>query len=119
MALSAFAQRRDAVAQQLVAQNIDALVVTHLTHVLYLSGFTGSNAGLVLFADGSAKIATDGRYTTQIAQQVPDLECLNARRCGQDLLAELDKKLKVGFEAVKGIVKDKKSDLGDNDAIEL
>jgi Xaa-Pro aminopeptidase len=48
---------------------IDALVVTTLPNVRYLTGFTGSAAVLVVTADG-ALLTTDGRYRTQSAEQV-------------------------------------------------
>lgn len=47
----------------------DALVVTSLIDVRYLTGFTGSNAVLAVTADG-ATLVTDGRYTTQVAEQL-------------------------------------------------
>ncbi len=55
---------------------VDALLVTDLVNVRYLTGFTGSNAALLLHADGDAasRFCTDGRYTTQAAREVPDLE---------------------------------------------
>jgi Xaa-Pro aminopeptidase len=42
--------------------------------VRYLTGFTGSNAALLVFADGRELLATDGRYTTQAGLEAPDLE---------------------------------------------
>ena len=49
-----------------------ALLVTSLANVRYLTGFTGSNAVLLL-DEGSALLGTDGRYTVQAAEQCPDL----------------------------------------------
>ena len=51
------------------AAGIDALVVTDLTNVRYLTGFTGSAGMLAVTADG-ALLTTDGRYRTQSAEQV-------------------------------------------------
>ncbi|HEY3844639.1 MAG TPA: Xaa-Pro peptidase family protein [Acidimicrobiales bacterium] len=48
---------------------VDALVVTTLPNVRYLTGFTGSAAVLVVTAAG-ALLTTDGRYRTQSAEQV-------------------------------------------------
>jgi Xaa-Pro aminopeptidase len=48
---------------------IDALVVTTLPNVRYLTGFAGSAGVLVVTADG-ALLTTDGRYRTQSAEQV-------------------------------------------------
>ena len=42
------------------------MLVTDLVNVRYLSGFTGSNAALLVTHDG-AVLATDGRYTEQSA----------------------------------------------------
>jgi Xaa-Pro aminopeptidase len=47
----------------------DALLVTHLTNLRYLTGFTGS-AGLLLVAPDRAVLVTDGRYEEQAAAQI-------------------------------------------------
>ena len=46
------------------AAGCDALLVTHLTNIRYLTGFTGSAALLVVDADGLL-LVTDGRYDEQ------------------------------------------------------
>lgn len=50
---------------------VDALLVTNLTNIRYLTGFTGSAALVVVWADGLTFV-TDGRYgqqaTTQLAE---------------------------------------------------
>ncbi len=48
---------------------IDALVVTHLPNVRYLTGFTGSAAMLLVTGDGLV-FTTDGRYRTQASEQL-------------------------------------------------
>ena len=48
---------------------IDALVVTTLANVRYLTGFTGS-AGVLTVTRDAALLTTDGRYRTQSAEQV-------------------------------------------------
>jgi Xaa-Pro aminopeptidase len=59
------------------------MLVTDLVNVRYLSGFTGSNAALLVFADDrGAVLATDGRYRTQAALQAPDVEVAIERACG-------------------------------------
>lgn len=60
------AQRRARVLER-VREDADALLVTGLTNVAYLTGFRGSNAQLLLGAD--PVLLTDGRYTTQAAEQ--------------------------------------------------
>ena len=47
----------------------DAVVVTSLTNIRYLTGFTGS-AGLLLVLPDEVVLVTDGRYETQSAEQV-------------------------------------------------
>lgn len=94
-----YAQRRRKLASLLAAQRIDAMLVTHLTHVRYLSGFTGSNAALTIAKDLSASLATDGRYTTQAAEEVPDIPAVIERPSAQALLSRLEPGRRVGFEA--------------------
>lgn len=48
---------------------LDALVVTSLTNVAYLSGFSGS-AGMLLVLPGENVLVTDGRYATQSEEQL-------------------------------------------------
>jgi Xaa-Pro aminopeptidase len=51
----------------------DALVVTHLTNLRYLCGFTGS-AGILVVDQGAARLVTDGRYGEQAADQIAAAE---------------------------------------------
>ncbi|WP_299957848.1 Xaa-Pro peptidase family protein [uncultured Modestobacter sp.] len=70
------AARRERLRQVAAANGLDAVLVTNLLNVRYLTGFTGSNGGLLLRTDGRDLFGTDGRYTTQAASQVPDVEVL-------------------------------------------
>jgi Xaa-Pro aminopeptidase len=64
------------------------MLVTDLVNVRYLSGFTGSNAALLIRVDDEVPIlATDGRYLTQAAQQAPDAEVVIERACATHLTA--------------------------------
>jgi Xaa-Pro aminopeptidase len=47
----------------------DALLVTDLTNIRWITGFTGSN-GWVVLGPGSLVLVTDGRYGEQAAQQM-------------------------------------------------
>lgn len=98
-------RRRAALRAHLRARDLDALLVADLRNVRYLTGFTGSNAVLVVHAedDATSVFGTDGRYLTQAAHQVPDLERLISRPTLHDL-AELvgtraDRFGRVGFES--------------------
>ena len=77
--------RRTALTRAIPA-GVDAFLVTKIVNVRYLTGFTGSNAALLVTADGSAVLATDGRYATQAEGESPDLEILVARRLGPELV---------------------------------
>jgi Xaa-Pro aminopeptidase len=65
--------RRSRLAERVSALEADALIVTRLPNVRYLTGFTGSNGQTVVGADGSAVFLTDGRYDEQSSHEVPDL----------------------------------------------
>jgi Xaa-Pro aminopeptidase len=68
-------ERRDRV-RGLAASTLraDRLIVTHLPNVRYLTGFSGSNAVLVLGQDADTDlICTDGRYVDQVAHEAPGL----------------------------------------------
>jgi Xaa-Pro aminopeptidase len=95
-------QRRDRLRHHLADAELDAMLVTDLTNVRYLSGFTGSNAALLVRADGAtAVLATDGRYRTQAARQAPDVELVIERACGPHLAgrAAADGIRRLGFES--------------------
>ena len=49
------------------SSGLDAVLVTNLLNVRYLTGFTGSNGALLVRTDGADLFGTDGRYTTQAA----------------------------------------------------
>src|SRR5450759_1483132 len=66
--------RRDRVRAALAGLDADAVLVTRLVNVYYLTGFTGSNGALLILAGGGACLATDGRYRTQSAAQAPDVD---------------------------------------------
>ena len=54
---------------KLADDHLDALVVTHLPNVRYLTGFTGSAATLLVLED-DALLLSDGRYRDQAAAQI-------------------------------------------------
>jgi Xaa-Pro aminopeptidase len=63
-----FEQRRSAVAGELHARKLDALLVSFSPNLRYLSGFTGSN-GALLILPGKSILFTDPRYEIQAAQE--------------------------------------------------
>jgi len=74
--MSRESDRRDVLRATAAARGLDAVLVTNLLNVRYLTGFTGSNGALLLRTDGADLFGTDGRYTTQAGVQVPDVELL-------------------------------------------
>ena len=91
--------RRRALGARLGDLGVDALFVTRLVNVRYLTGFTGSNAQALVTAD-DAVFLTDGRYTEQSRREVVGLERVTY---APHYLAELPGRLngarRVGFEA--------------------
>ena len=78
------------------------MLVTDLINVRYLSGFTGSNGALLVFADDREPVlATDGRYRAQAAQQAAGLEVAIERACGRYLTGRAagDGVGRLGFES--------------------
>jgi Xaa-Pro aminopeptidase len=77
------AARREALRKRLDELKLDALLVTDLLNIRYLTGFTGSHAALLVHAEGDERsvFCTDGRYRTQSEQEVPDLRRLIERSC--------------------------------------
>jgi Xaa-Pro aminopeptidase len=64
--------RADRVAAELGERELDALLVSDLHNVRWLTGFTGSNGAAVVGADGGRRFVTDFRYLTQAAEQLDD-----------------------------------------------
>jgi len=58
-----------ALRQKLQSDNLDGMILTHLDHVRYLTGFTGT-AGLLVISPSGADFFTDFRYTDQARKQV-------------------------------------------------
>ncbi|OHU18873.1 peptidase M24 family protein [Mycobacteroides franklinii] len=95
--------RRERLREQLRTDGLDALLVTDLLNIRYLTGFTGSAAALwVAAGDGPDEtdtvLCTDGRYRTQAAAQVSDLRAVIDRRYGAALVA-LAASGRAGFES--------------------
>lgn len=60
--------RRARLAARVAAESLDALLVTHLPNIRYLTGFTGSS-GVLLIGPASATLYTDPRYDLQAGEQ--------------------------------------------------
>ena len=65
---------------------LDALLVTALVNVRYLTGFTGSNAALLVTRE-HAVLATDGRYVTQASGECGELDLVVDRASAPALVS--------------------------------
>jgi Xaa-Pro aminopeptidase len=93
--------RRDALAARLPELAVDAFLVTGLSNVRYLSGFSGSNAQALITA-GDCVFMTDGRYTEQARHEVPDMQRVTYLGAFADALPEQISSVgatRVGFES--------------------
>lgn len=95
------AARRDRLRALAIERDLDAILVSDLVNVRYLTGFTGSNGALLVGINGVDVLATDGRYTTQAAVQAPDLELLIDRACATALTGRAAKAgpIRLGYES--------------------
>src|SRR3954470_22281811 len=80
------AARRDALRKTAAERGLDAVLVTNLVNLRYLTGFTGSNGALLVHADGTAVLATDGRYAEQAADEAPGVEIVVTRVVAGELV---------------------------------
>ncbi|HET6771270.1 MAG TPA: Xaa-Pro peptidase family protein [Actinomycetota bacterium] len=67
-----YQQRRERLVAGLPELGVDAMLVTRLPNVRYLTGYTGSNGQLLVSATGSVFL-TDSRYEEQARREVADL----------------------------------------------
>jgi Xaa-Pro aminopeptidase len=104
--VSAAADRPDRVARALDDRELDALLVTDLVNLRWLTGFTGTSGLAVVGTAGGGRgvrlFLTDFRYLTQSAEQVDDAW---ARDIAPDLLTAVVTKLpegplRLGFDDV-------------------
>ncbi len=65
--------RRDELRKTLADDQVEAILVTSVTNVGYLTGFSGDSTALLVLGD-RALVISDGRYTLQLQQECPDVE---------------------------------------------
>ena len=103
----ALSRRHQFVRRELASRGLDALVITSLPNILYLTNFTGSSAILVISADRLLFI-TDFRYLTVLsesratARECPDLEVVTVEGSYDATLTErlaAQPWRRIGFEA--------------------
>jgi Xaa-Pro aminopeptidase len=82
-------------------KNIDALLISNITNVSYVSGFTGSS-GLALLTERSATLFTDSRYDVQARDQCPHMRVVKYKKglfAEAMALAHRRGAERIGFEA--------------------
>jgi Xaa-Pro aminopeptidase len=92
------------VREAMAAARVDAIALTHLPNIFYLSGFSGSNA-ILLVLDDAIHLFTDGRYTIQAHEEAPQarvhiVRTPLAEACGAFLRSGSPRKrMRIAFEA--------------------
>ncbi len=95
------ARRLEAVRQRIIESRLHGFLVTSLPNIRYLSGFTGSNAALLVFPR-RCLFFTDSRYRTQASGEVEGAQIIIA---SGSLMEAVSSKLmhgvrkRIGFEA--------------------
>ncbi len=95
--------RLDALLAAVAERELDALLVTNVVNVRWLTGFTGSNAVAVVGAGFQPRFLTDFRYLTQASEQVDE-------RWEREISSELLR------QAVSGLPAERPLQLGFDDA---
>lgn len=99
-------RRRDrlvALGARLAAEKVDALLLTSLPNIRYLTGFSGTSA-LALATASEVRLITDFRYETQVADEVGDtakvrIEPVSLWTGLWDLLQRIPSVEVIGFES--------------------
>jgi len=91
--------RLQALTEQVAERELDALLVSNIVNVRWLTGFTGSNAVAVAGPD-TRRFVTDFRYLTQAAEQI---DAAWEREVATDLLQRVadgigEEPLRLGFD---------------------
>ena len=96
-------RRREALARRIAdgTEAADAVLITRVVNVRYLTGLDSSNAALLVHADGEAVLCTDSRYAGTARRVCPDLELVVARPTAETLTARAGKAgvRRLAFEA--------------------
>jgi Xaa-Pro aminopeptidase len=95
-----FQARRRALADRLAQQKADAILVSFLPNVRYLTGYTGSNGMLLLEGSAEATFLTDPRYRIQAAAEVDCRIKVSKGPLLPDVVAAIGRKKirRLGFE---------------------
>jgi Xaa-Pro aminopeptidase len=98
-----YESRRRKLINGLRSEGLDALLVSNVTNVRYLTGFTGDSTWLLL-SPRQTVLISDTRYTTQLANECPDVDTV-IRDAGSTMNASVARvvgrtsKVRLGFDA--------------------
>jgi Xaa-Pro aminopeptidase len=87
--------RRNRLTERLADLGVDAVLLSSLPNVRYLTGFTGSSASALVGTAGSV-FFTDGRYAEQSRLEVPDLDRVASMEPPAPAILEHCRRLGVG-----------------------
>ena len=82
-------------------EGLDGMLVTNLTHIRYLCGFTGSAGSLIITQD-KCEFITDGRYTVQSKNEVKGAKTTISSDPHFHVIKKenlLESDLKIGFDS--------------------
>jgi len=96
--VSAVASRVERLRELMAAAGTPAMLITDLTDVRYLAGFSGSNGALLVLED-EVVLATDGRYRLQAQREAPGATLVVTRQLIHELLTHAAQRgvARVGF----------------------
>ena len=95
--------RLEALAAKLESEHVDALLLTSLPNIRYLTGFSGSSA-LAIVTPARVRLITDFRYETQVADEVGEfaeirIEPVSLWTGLWDVLQKMSSVEVIGFES--------------------
>jgi Xaa-Pro aminopeptidase len=93
--------RTKIVIEKFIKMNLDALLITDIKNIRYLTNFTGSS-GFLLLTEERSTLVTDFRYKTQAEEEVIGFELRIENEKLPDVVAKLTEELdlkNLGFEA--------------------
>ncbi|MEP6509294.1 MAG: aminopeptidase P family N-terminal domain-containing protein, partial [Gemmatimonadales bacterium] len=103
-------ERLAALGARLSAEKVDALLLTSLPNIKYLTGFSGTSA-LAIATSSEIRLITDFRYETQVVEEVGELAQVRIEQVSLwtglwDMLRTLPAIEIIGFESAHVLHRD-------------
>ncbi|WP_440055941.1 M24 family metallopeptidase [Pseudoalteromonas sp. T1lg65] len=100
-----YTARQAKITAKLLAQNLDAIIISGYENIVYLTGFTGHAATLLITANGSHSLITDYRYFERATEESQGVEVVLRARDSESLpdciFRLLGNKQAIAFESEK------------------